>query len=177
MAIFNKGPGGRIPPDGRPAQAPGVGRGAKRHDLERPATPGLGDPSMQYGDVKKYEAGQRIAPITNQAPAVGGRPPSGGQPPQQSGGMVVPDPMQFLLSRGKGTKQGPATELATADKSYIPLLRAFANAPRGGGALRHAYVTRLGETLQQSAFPSAQVIDLDSLDAALEEFASGIRNY
>ena len=173
MALFrNQGPGGQVPPDGRPAQAPGVGKNSKRHDMERPATPGLHGSDLQYGDVSRLENAQRVAPIKQQGP---------GQPPPQAGGgggapfnMQVPDPMQFLTGRLKGTMSGPPVDLTQPGTNYMPMLRAFANAPRGSGALRHAYVTKLGEQLQRSAVPSARVIDLDALDAKLEEYARGL---
>ena len=55
-----RGPGGRVPPDGRPPVAPGVGKTARRHDLEAQPTPGLSDPSIQQGDVQRLEQAQQV---------------------------------------------------------------------------------------------------------------------
>ena len=56
--------GGRIAPDGRQSQAPGVGKNSVRSDLSQPAkTPGLAGSDLQQGDVQALERGQKIAPI------------------------------------------------------------------------------------------------------------------
>ena len=43
--------GGVVKPDGRPPQAKGVGKTARRHDLEAPATPGITGTDLQDGEV------------------------------------------------------------------------------------------------------------------------------
>lgn len=55
--------GGNQPPKA-PAPVSGPGRFSQRTDGKQPvASPGLKDPSVQYGDRQKLEAGQRLAPI------------------------------------------------------------------------------------------------------------------
>jgi len=109
------GPGGKIPNQGNPPAAKGVGKNSKRHDLERQATPGLHGSDLQQGDIKKLEQGQRIAPIRTQAPAApkgqSGQPGGQTRKAQSGGPMQVPDAIEFL-----GGKQG--SEL---DQSLTPL--------------------------------------------------------
>lgn len=53
--------GYRKPRGAQPASGPG--KFSKRTDAQAVQTPGLKDPSVQYGDVQKLEAAQRIAPL------------------------------------------------------------------------------------------------------------------
>ena len=111
-------PGGKIAPDGRRPQAPGVGKNAKRHDLERPATPGLSNSDLQQGDVQRLEQAQRTAPRAGgkkvQAPAQGGKPAKRRQGAQRGSGefsMATPDPIQMAGSRIGG--QVPTSDAGT----------------------------------------------------------------
>lgn len=61
------------------APVPAPGKFSKRTDL--PRTPGLADPSLQYGDVGRLEAAQRAVPIPKSAPQRRGQPLSGGRIP------------------------------------------------------------------------------------------------
>src|SRR5690606_16933027 len=93
--------GGRIPPDGRPTQAPGVGKNSKRHDLERRNVPFLHGSDLQVGDVQAMEQGQRIAPKQTQAPAA---PPSrgggSGQQATSTGGAAMTPRVPVALHSG-----------------------------------------------------------------------------
>lgn len=174
--------GGRIPPDGRPSQAPGIGKTARRHDLERQPTPGLEDSSLQYGDVQRLENAQRVAPIRDQPPArpgmgavrSGGAPSTGatGGPPFQA-----PDPVQFAKDRLSGTlTEGRAsrrTEMIDTGP-WLGLLRKMANAPRSSGALRNAMVETMGRLVQSPVAPHSILADLDQLDEDLGAFADGL---
>ncbi len=177
-------PGGRIPPDGRQARPPGVGKYAKRHDLERPKTPGLDDPSIQYGDVQMLEAGQRVLPLPKrtQPPA---RPRAGGglsPRPQRSLPMQVPDPIEFASRRLAGTldvsgisSPGPRFGQGRFDTAaWTPIIRRVANAPGSSGLLRNAFVAKLGELARAPAGVQADVVDFGDLTDFLEGFNRGL---
>ena len=165
--------GGRIAPDGRGPQAKGVGRNAKRHDLERPATPGLANSDLSQGDVSDLEEGQRIAPIQNQSrgqsPPLdrGGRTTSSAQ---NRGGTVVPDAIEFL-----GGQQGNQFNVSTQTRavtneralSWMPLIRSLVVGPGSSGLLASAFINQARE-LRRSGSSPVTVIDLDAIDDGLE---------
>lgn len=165
--------GGRIAPDGRGPQAKGVGRNAKRHDLERPATPGLANSDLSQGDVRDLEEGQRIAPIQNQSR--GQSPPlPEGQSGGQSGGaqseVAIPDAIQFL-----GGQQGSEFNLPVAEQglditkieTWGPILRQLVSGPGSTGTLANALINQ-ARTLRQVRTGPAIVIDLQATDDAIE---------
>lgn len=171
-------PGGRIAPDGRPAQAPGVGRNAKRHDLERPKTPGLHDSDLQQGDVQALEQGQRIVPVTRQQPA---RPqPKGGTQrrtqarPQASGD--TPDPIDFLGQRLKGSLASPPliprSDAGASGHQWLPLLQRLATAPGASGLLAQAYITQLSNALNRPLTHEIRLIDMQQADLDAEAYWS-----
>ena len=102
------GPGGRIAPDGRPAQAPGVGKNAKRHDLEAPATPGLHGSDLQQGDVQMLEQGQRVAPRPKKTQGAAAPAPARRNAPVGETPMEVPDPLEFAAGRIGGNVLVPS---------------------------------------------------------------------
>jgi hypothetical protein len=166
-----QGPGGKIPPQGRPAQAPGVGKNSKRHDLERPKA-NLQDTDLQYGEVS---AAQRMAPKKEQAPARPGAQVSGSQglqSSQQQQGMQVPPAREFMQSRLAGTLQGsprPALEgNAVSPQPWLPLIQAMATAPNAGGVLGAAFVESLSQAIRR---PQGRVraIDMNELDRKVQE--------
>ena len=165
--------GGRIAPDGRGPQPKGVGRNAKRHDLERPATPGLANSDLSQGDVSDLEEGQRIAPIQNQSR--GQSPPldrgaSTTSSAQNRDGTVVPDAIQFL-----GDQQGSSFNLPVAEvgldhtkiETWGPILRQLVSGPGSTGTLASALINQ-ARSLRQTRTGPAIVIDLQATDDAIE---------
>ena len=179
----NSNKGGRIAPDGRPAQAPGVGKNAKRHDLERPATPGLHDSDLQQGDVQALEQGQRIAPRSTQrpsdAPARLERQVQRNHPgSSMNQGMQIPDAIDFLGQRN-GPEFGPPTPQRRLDSSaaltWLPILRQLAAGPGASSALVNAFINQ-ARLLQQAGAQPATVVDMAAVDDGLEAMLDeGIR--
>lgn len=176
--------GGYIPPDGRPAQAKGVGKNAKRHDLERPATPGLHDSDLQKGDVQAMEQGQRIAPRQVQGPPT---PPqsSTSQPTQQMGidrqnpgGMEVPDPIDFLAERNGQEFNIPVPQRHIDESkamTWLPILRQLASGPGASSALVNAFINQ-ARLMQQRGGQPATVVDMAATDDGIEEMLNvGLR--
>lgn len=165
--------GGRIPPDGRPAQAPGIGKNAKRHDLERPATPGLHNSDLQQGDVQALEQGQRIAPRSTQQPAISA-PNVGSQPTsraQMSGqGMQIPDAIDFL-GKKNGAEFSPPQPIRRLDASkamtWLPILRRLASGPGASSALVNAFINQ-ARLLSQAGAQPATVVDMSAIDDGIE---------
>lgn len=168
-------PGGKIAPDGRDPQAPGVGKDSKRHDLEEPKTPGLHDSDLQQGDVQALEAGQRIAPAQHQGPAMPpGRP---GRPerkrrvkPSADG---TPDPIEFLGDRLGGTlsEVNQHKTRRTVDyRPFLPLLERLASATGASGIVAHAYITQFGNAVRGPMVHSTPMIDMQDADDDLEAF-------
>lgn len=176
----NSNKGGRIAPDGRPAQAPGVGKNAKRHDLERPATPGLHDSDLQQGDVQAMEQGQRIAPRSTQQ---SGQTQIARQTMERGGGtetssMQIPDAIDFLGQRN-GPEFGPPTPQRRLDSSaaltWLPILRQLAAGPGASSALVNAFINQ-ARLLQQAGAQPATVVDMAAVDDGLEAMLDeGIR--
>lgn len=167
--------GGRIPPDNRPAQAPGVGKQAKRHDLERQAVPNVsGSSDLQYGDRQMLEQavgqagqGKQVQPRSN--PAARGQ----ARPQRQPGTMQAPDPIEFMGSRFKGQNFGPPQGVAmtTMDISpWTPLMKEIANRPNAGGTLQQAFIRQMGNLMRRPLQPDLTMIDLNDLDAAVGVF-------
>lgn len=157
--------GGTIEPDGRPAQAPGVGRDSKRHDLE--GTPGLGKgSSLEQGDVQKLEAGTKAI---KQAQAPAQAQPTTAPPTGTGAPMDVPDAIQFA-----GEKLGGETFAAgTTDGSvfdpqpWMPTLRVLASQPNAGGGLTAAVVEMIASFRKQPSGTDQTFIDVNELDNTL----------
>jgi hypothetical protein len=176
MTSRNPKTGGRIPPQGRAPTAPGVGRNARRHDLERPATPGLSNSDLQHGDVQELEQAQAVAPRAGakrvQQP---GRNPTQRRtspgPSTLGQGLAVPSPIDFAKQRIGGTlTQGGAgqTKEVFDFSAWAPLLRRLISSPGAGGTLTRAYIQRLSDIQRKPVVRSAS-IDVSELDDALEE--------
>lgn len=172
-------PGGRIAPDGRTPQTPGVGKKAKRHDLERQPTPGLHDSDLQSGDVQALEQGLRVAPRTTQPPA---RPdarrvaPQGGAPTGQQG--QVPDPMEFLGGKLGGTFQKVGVPRRNPRKpidveAWMPLIQTLATSPGGSGILGQAFITQMGNLARKAQTYETPLIDMQDADDDLDAFLNG----
>ncbi len=174
--MAHDGAGGRIAPDGRPPQAKGVGKNAKRHDLERAATPGLAGSDLQQGDVQALESGQRVAPIKEnprgRAPRPSGGGQSGGQTRGAQSGRVsgAPDAIEFL-----GAQQGSEFNVPIAEQgldntkieTWAPILRQLVSGPGSTGALASALIDQ-ARSLRQTRVGPAVVIDLQATDDAIE---------
>lgn len=171
--------GGRISPDNRGAQAKGVGKNSKRHDLERQATPGLHGSSLQKGDVQALEQGQRVAPIQEQERGQAPQPQGGGQPQQAGGqGVQVPDPIDFLAGKN-GDQFGPPTPQRRIDesraKTWLPLIRHLVNGPGASPALVNAFINQ-ARLMQQAGSQPATIVDMNATDDGIEEMLNqGIR--
>jgi hypothetical protein len=160
--------GGRIEPDGRPPVAPGVGKTARRHDLEQPATPGLAGSDLQQGDVQRLEQAQQIAPIKPQAPA---RPQATTSKPRRNTSSTVdtPDPIDFIAGRvgGQPFTQAGGSRAVVDPTPWLPLINAVATTPGAGGAVGAALVRILAMKGRQALNPQTTVIDRQELDAQL----------
>lgn len=168
--------GGRIAPDGRTPQRPGVGRQSKRHDLERRDVPFLHGSDLQQGDVQAMESGQKVTRKRTQQPAGPGgatgstaasKPARGGSSPSPG----TPDPMQFLIDRTKGsmTPGQPSVPQRQVDVSaWTPLVQRFANAPGTSGVLRQAFLHQYAALARRPYATDVMVIDLQALEAGAE---------
>lgn len=163
------GPGGRIPPDGRPAQAPGVGKTAKRHDLEMPATPGLHGSDLQQGDVQALEQGQRIAPRAKKTQAPAAPKAARRQPTGTAGPMEVPDPIQFASQRigGNVPQPQPFSGVQFDAQKWRPLLQSIAKNPNASGPLTTTIAAQLTNFSRQPSTAGVTVIDQNAAEEAL----------
>lgn len=173
--------GGRIPPQNRPAQAPGVGRNARRHDLERRNVPFLQGSDLQQGDVQALEQGQRVQPIKRTQPPARPQRPTVGRPMQAGGGgggqpSDIPDPIGFLSDRLGGTyqpKSGIVGRSRHDYQSWLPLLERLAKSPGASGVLVQAYITRLHNMLTGPTLDSHDFVDMQEADSELERMLIG----
>ncbi len=151
----------------RQPQAPGVGKTAKRHDLETPKTPGLTDSDLQQGDVQRLEAATQAVP-TQRPPT-----PSSSSKPRRTtsgGGPEAPDPIDFIGGRGGGERfqgtGGGRIPLVDAGP-WMPLIRTVAARPGAGGAVGAALVRLLTTQRSMPAQVQPTVLDRQELDADL----------
>lgn len=174
-------PGGIIPPDGRTPAPPGVGASARRHDLERPKTPGLSGSDLQYGDVSKLRNAQRVAPTGSttkqvQQPAAPTGSPAGSASAGPTGAMEIPDPIDFISERAKGTLQDPASRMAERPvdmSAWTPIVNAVANAPQASGLLRHAFLNQFAALANRPYVPDVLAVSMQALDAGVEAGLAG----
>jgi len=166
-------PGGRIAPDGRPAQVPGVGKTARRHDLEAPATPGLHDSDLQQGDVSQLENAQRIAPTPKRTQSAAGPGPRTRRQGVDRGSdqfaMQVPDPIDMAAGRsgGKAFQPAQAEQQYVDPTPWLPLMRQMASAPNTGGGFVAAFVEQMANFRRQPFSSRARLIDLNEADEIL----------
>lgn len=172
--------GGRIAPTNQPAQAPGVGKNSKRHDLERRDVPFLHGSDLQQGDVQALEQGQRVAPVQTQRPATSG---SGATPPapQQNGstggrGMQVPDAVQFAKDKFGGSDIGVPSgnpESKVDISRWLPLVKRMANTPGASGNLRTAFINQYANLARRPYVPEVSLFDMNEMDASVEAMLNG----
>lgn len=170
------GPGGRIPRDNRGPQAKGVGKNSKRHDLERPVTPGLHNSDLQQGDVQALEQGQRIAPVQTQQPAVATPPPQPSQRDALGADGVMPSTDEMIMGFLGGTIENdvPGTEIDHQAnhraETWFSVLTRLASQPGASPLLRSRV-----QTLQQQAranpvrMPQGGALFLRDVDEQLGE--------
>ena len=165
--------GGTIPPDGRPPKAKGIGKTARRHDLEAPATPGVGNSDMQHGDAQRLEAAQRAAPRAkkqNASGRTGGQRRTGRQPQQTANPMQVPDPIEMAAERSGGkpfsTASGNAMEVDPTP--WMPLMEQMASAPNTGGTLTAMMLEQFSNMRRRPLATQPRLIDLNEIDDILE---------
>lgn len=171
--------GGRIPPDGRPPQAKGVGKNAKRHDLER--APNVGGSDLQYGDRKRFEQGMKVAPIQQQPR--GQTPEIARQTMTRDGvhemsSMQLPDAIDFL-SQKNGSDFTLPERRRQVDSSkaltWLPILRRLASGPGASSALVNAFINQ-ARLVQQAGGQPATIVDMNATDDGIEEMLNqGIR--
>ncbi len=150
----------------RQPQAPGVGKTAKRHDLETPKTPGLTDSDLQQGDVQRLEAAQQAVPARRPA-----TPTTSSKPRRNtSSEMESPDPIGFIGGRDGGKPfvgPGGATVPMVDIQPWLPLIQRVATNPGAGGAVGAALVRLLTTKRRQPINPQITVLDRQELDAEL----------
>ena len=168
--------GGRMPTQeyGRPPQSKGVGANAKRHDLERPKTPGLHDSDLQMGDVQAMEQGQRIAPAATQQPAGAGPvTPTTQAPPQQpvtQAPMEIPDAIDFLAEQNGAEFTMPNQQRRmdnSAALTWLPILRQLASGPGASSALVSAFINQ-ARLMSQAGSQPATIVDMNATDEGIE---------
>ena len=164
--------GGVVQPDGRPPKAKGVGKTARRHDWEAPATPGVGNSDMQHGDRQRLEQAQQAAPRAKKQ-AASGR--TGGQrrtqrQPQRNAQMQVPDPIEMAAERGGGKPFAPASgeKMEIDPTPWLPLMEQMANAPNMGGSLTAMMLEQFSNMRRRPLATQPRLIDLNEIDDILE---------
>ena len=157
--------------DNSPIRAKGIGKTAKRHDLD--GTPGLQGSSLQYGDVSAMEAGQKaVQPTVNQPPSTPQSspvPPTGGTPAP----MVAPDPVAFAQKKLAGTiNDGVAGgRIQMRERSnWLPFLERIAASPTSSGILQRAYIDRLSREMRAPIGGDVGIIRQREMDERLRNF-------
>lgn len=172
MTSRNSKKGGRVPPDGRAPQPPGVGAQARRHDLEAPATPGLHGSDLQYGDVSRLEQAQQVAPIGKKT-----QQPNPGRNVQAQGGgqggggrdVQIPDPIDLAVQRNAGTLGSSVGGGQRFDPTpWVGFLGRLASSPNASSGLAAAFMTQAANAMRVSSNPTSRVIDMNALDDAVE---------
>lgn len=176
--------GGRIPSDGRPNPAGGAGKQSRRHDISAPkrSTPFAHEAGMLQGDVQALEAGQKVGGIPSnkreQPPAqpqrnssTRGRPddPNGVRSgSQQSAGMNVPDPIQFMAGKGSGMQlPGEAPASSSSFKEWEPMLRHLMNDTTTSSMLKSLFIGQMSKMSRDQGQSQLQFIDKTELDNQL----------
>ena len=166
--------GGKVPPDGRPPVAPGVGRTARRHDLEAPATPGLSDSDLQSGDVQRLENSQKVAPRRKrtQPPATGNAPTrrrQGAQRGSREFSMAIPDPVEMAGGKigGNIPTAADAQQVSVDPAKWMPLMQFIAAAPNSSGPIAKGLVDMYVKHRNNPVVSKMNVIDLNELDRNL----------
>ena len=159
--------GGSREADGRPAQAPGVGKTAKRHDLEGRTVPPLAGSDLQSGDVQALQQAQQIAPIPKKTSA---GTTTGADQEANRQGLEIPDAIDFAGERTGQNIGGQGQGSQPLDMSqWLPLLRALGANPKRSGPLATALLQQLANAANTPAAGKVQVIDENQIQAAIEQ--------
>ena len=164
--------GGSRAPDGRPPVAPGVGKTARRHDLEKPKTPGIGGPAtgptdLQQGDVQRLEQAEKAVPATR------GQQPTGGKQADTNvrstgGGIEVPDAIDFAGQRtGQNIGAQGQGGLVLDRAQWLPLLQEIAKHPKRSGPLAAALLAQLSNISDTPSAGRVGVIDENAIQDAI----------
>ena len=151
-------------------QAKGVGKDAKRHDLD--GTPGL-DSDLQSGEVGQLEEGQRQVQntVSQQTVTQPGVPPS-----QADATMAIPDPVQFAGDKIGGSLEG-AGQAPMEEKinfsNWLPFLRRLASSPTSSGLLQRAFVKRMTTEMKRPTGTNTALIRQRDFDNRLEQLNGG----
>ncbi len=156
--------GGKRAPDGRPPQAPGVGKTARRHDLER--TPGASS-DIPSGEVGQTQEGIKTAPI---APGKNSAGTTGPVQTENRGKLEIPDAIDFAGKRaGQGIGLTGSGEQEPLDMDqWLPLLRALGAKPKRSGPLAAALLQQLANANNTPGAGRVRVIDENQIQAAIE---------
>ena len=168
--------GGKRAPDGRPSVVPGVGKTARRHDLEAPATPGLSGTDLQSGDVQALEQAQQIAPRPKRPKPLASRrvTPRGvqsGDRAKVTESGEIPDPVEMAGRKIGGSVVGDDSlvEEPFDLEKWRPLLQEIARNPNLSGPLTSTLMRQLQNIAQIPNTASVHVIDQNAMDVALRE--------
>lgn len=174
--MTDRGPGGRIPNQGNPPAAKGIGKNAKRHDLETPSTPGLADSDLQQGDVGMLEQGQRTAPIKRQANAV---PQRGQRPPEGKRSKIVsenPSTGDIITSRLGGTlpltgNQGvPDPQKQGLQNAWVSMFNSLSKHPHMSPLLKARMQTTVRQVQEAGPRTEGNIYDLFDADNAIDAY-------
>ncbi len=148
-------------------RAKGVGKKAVRHDLD--GTPGLSaGSSVNYGETRQLEAGQKAVQNTQAGQAAGGGAAAGVAP---DGPIDVPGGVDFAISKlGGGQSAVPTQELQAYDTSeFLPLLSRLA-AGNSSSLLKEAYMQMVANIAKRPwSGRQTALIDRQELDRAVEQ--------
>jgi hypothetical protein len=164
--------GGPVAPDGRQPKPKGVGKTAKRHDLEAPKTPGIGSPDrgptdLQQGDVQRLEAAKKAVPATRPKQPTGAARESSAA--SNRANLEIPDAIDFAGQR-KGQNlgaQGQGQEPVDMSQ-WLPLIQALASTPRRSGPLATALLQQLSNVMQTPSAGRVRVVDENAIQTAIE---------
>ena len=152
-----------------PIQAKGVGKDAKRHDLD--GTPGLSDgSSLEQGEVSQLEQGQQAVENTQGQPSVAAAPAPRAALPAE--GMAVPDAVAFAGQKVGGNLAGAGAgplEEKISFTNWLPLLRRLSVSPTSSGLLQRAFVKRMTQEMQRPTGTKAALIRQRDFDDRLEQ--------
>lgn len=145
-------------------RAKGVGRDAKRHDLD--GTPGLSEgSSLQQGEVGQLEAGQKAVSDTQSAQVAGAALPQ--QAP--SAPVTAPDPIGFAKGKIGGDLRVPVEELSRINTAqWIPMIEKMARSNSASPLLRRAYVNMLARLQNEPFSGSTAVVNKRELDRQVQ---------
>ena len=152
--------GGRMPANqhGRPAQAPGVGRNAKRHDLEDRSVPYLQGSDLQYGEVGQMRdmqsaLGPRVQQQQSAVPQQAPRQANAAQATPAG----VPDPISFFSGRQQQRGSDLVVQGDFQMEDWLPYANQMMNRGNSSSLLRRLFIRQL----RNVNMASAQMVEFD----------------